>query len=477
MTRNHYPVVLVGNSLSVMVAAIEVARQGTDVAIVHGGKGWGGHFSTVSSNGASFDIGMVLYEFTSYNSRGTAHDVRTYDPSIRNDAGRFCQTVQAYIDRHQSTHTIATPNMYVAGEVHEDILIANALTALKHLPFAPTVRDELQKVVAHPPAHLHASHKHVGDDFTAFDYHTASLANHGETFHARLIEPFSQKLLGLPTDDILALYHRVAWLPLYYPETLLSFMQGTPQTLPPTVFSYPDGECVGNLAYRLKAKMDADKRVTVLPDRLERIEQTDDDQFTLRFSGRDHITADRLAWANSLSDALRVNELSDQVETYEKASITLAFVLIRENALNRDFTVLSIVDPDISTYRVTNQSRCGGERQHQARLVVELNPDYAASRNGPPACDISNAIAQDLVVLKIIRSARDIDAIEVKQMTNALMLPTARNHAAMMHEMSAVRGAAPCLSLMGPASGFFSSSLNDQIVQGLKFANQAEAPL
>ena len=65
------PPVLIGNSLSLMVAATQLARDGTDVVVVNGAKNWGGHFSTVAFKGVPFDLGMVLQEFTAYNARAS----------------------------------------------------------------------------------------------------------------------------------------------------------------------------------------------------------------------------------------------------------------------------------------------------------------------------------------------------------------------------------------------------------------------
>ena len=50
------------------------------------------------------------------------------------------------------------------------------------------------------------------------------------------------------------------------------------------------------------------------------------------------------------------------------------------------------------------------------------------------------------------------------------MLPSSANRTAFLNEQAAAIEAAPGIALLGPASGFFSSSCNDQIVQGLQFA-------
>lgn len=476
--RDHFPVVLAGNALSAMVAATRLARDGLDVAIVHNGKGWGGHFSPIHCNETTYDLGMVLYEFSSYNRPSRPQDLSTYDPSIRNDVGRFCDTVHDYVDCYQPTRPIPCPKMYVEGRVLEDILIANALESLGALNCAAAIESDLLRLLAQQPkSPLHASRKHSSPAFKEFDYETVSLANHGSTFHAQLVEPFCKKLLHLPTRGVLALYHRVAWLPLFYPETLLSYLQARPQTLPTTTFSYPSGECVGHLAERLEGEIGANDRITLLQDQVAHVTQNPSGSVTLQFAKGPEITTETLGWANSLGDLLRALGFGQEIATYERCSIALAFLLVREEALKLDFTVLSIVDPEFVTYRITNQSRCGEEGAARARLVVEFNPDYASSKGiRPDSLALQQRLREELVLLGIVASATQITAMEVKQMTNALMLPTEHNRSAIRGEMEAIRSRVPALSLLGPASGFFSSSLNDQIVQGLQFAAMWEPP-
>jgi len=59
-------------------------------------------------------------------------------------------------------------------------------------------------------------------------------------------------------------------------------------------------------------------------------------------------------------------------------------------------------------------------------------------------------------------------------MPNVLMLPSAANRAAYEAERRSALAVVPDIMLLGPASGFFSSSLNDQIVQGLQVAAACE---
>jgi hypothetical protein len=463
--RREFDALLVGNALAVMVAALELARQGVRLALVNPARNWGGHFSTLTLDGARYDPGMVLYEFTSFSAPGL-EDPLTYDPAVRNDAGRFCQTVRRYVGRYEQLRDIASPQMAVDGALHDDLLVANALHALPRLPFAETARRELGALVSAAGA-LHASRKR---EFGMLDYRAASLANHGATLHGALMEPFCSKVLAAGSQHILALYHRVAWLPLFYPETLLSFLQGEPQDLPPTVFSYPVGGRVGDLANKLAQEIESSPRIEVIRDGFTGLHEEAASRWAMDFAGQEPVRAPRLAWGNSLADLLRAATPPHTPANYEKCSITLGFLRVPARSMRHDFSVLSVVEPSLLSYRITNQTTCAGAAGEHFYLVAELNPDYTPVAAQAATADIGRRIAGELAQLGLVSAPDDVECIAVKEMRNTLMLPTEKNREAFRRDAAAARAAVSAASLLGPASGFFSSSLNDQIVQGLQLA-------
>ncbi len=461
------PLVLVGNALSLMVAATRLARRGIAVTVVNGGRNWGGHFTTVNVGGLAFDPGMVLHEFTSFSMPDAEPDVRSYDPSVRNDAGRFCTAVRRYVNYYQQTRDIVTPQMMVAGRQFDDLLVANGLRALPQLPFAEAMRLELECIVAvGADSMLHAAHKHRGSGFNKLPYEEVSKANHGETLHAKLLEPFCRKLLAKPSSEVVALYHRAAWLPLFYPETLLSYLEGRPQPLPATVFSYPVGECLGELANKLRQEIEAHPLITVISGYPSRIAPRTGGGYDISFVDRDDVASAHLAWGGSLGDLLATFGQPQSKVGIERCSIALAFLRVPARSLKMGFSVLSIVDEDLAVYRVTNQSLCAGEDGEYVRLVAELNPDHAGAEGDA----LRARVLQDLVDAGVVDCADVIDCLHLIVIKNALMLPNLVNHQATLAEMAAVTALAPDISLMGPASGFFSSSFSDQIVQGLKLS-------
>lgn len=463
------PYVIVGNALSAMVAATELAKTGHEVVLVNGTKNWGGHFTKFTFDGVSYDAGMVLHEFTAYNAQSD-EDLETYDSTVRNDPGRFCNTVRSYINRFQTTHAVSDIKMYVAGEIYDDMLIANALTSLTHLPFASVVKQELADITEGVKASvLHASNKHTASAYRSYDYESVSIANHGDTLHQNLFEPFCKKLLNSQSDAVNAFYHRVPWVPLFYPETLLSYLNGSPQALPPTVFSYPTNGYIGDLANTLKDEIQKSKLIEVVNEHPTALAILPNGQYELSFGTNEKILANDMAWSSSPSDLLKLSgEVADE-QSYEKASFTLVFTTALASHVKLDFSVLSIVDADKMIYRITNQTHCAASQEENTRMVVEINTDYMMDHNGSLDNDAVQALVRDeLMELGVVSDPDSVNIIKVINLKNALPLPSVQNIALFDKAIKAVKERLPHMLLLGASGGFSSSSINHQILQGLK---------
>ena len=115
---------------------------------------------------------------------------------------------------------------------------------------------------------LHSSRKTSDSGFASLDFEQASIANHGYTFHDTFIEPFCRKVTGLDTSVLSALYHRLAWAPLFYPETLLDALRGVPTSLPATTFSYPASGSLASMVHAIDAalRQRAGDRIVLKPE-------------------------------------------------------------------------------------------------------------------------------------------------------------------------------------------------------------------
>lgn len=461
---------IVGNSLAALVAARECARGDCSVMLINGSKGWGGHFTTYKIGDTRYDLGMVLHEFTSFSSPSQADSLASYSTSVRNDVGRFAAVVRDYVARFQQTRVIKPPEMYYNGRRYGDLMIANQIATLPQLPFASLSLAELRDVVSRSArSELHPTRKTIDSVFSKTSLCIVSYANHGRTLHESLIEPACRKLLNRASDEMVALYHRAAWLPLYYPETLVCAIVGPFPELPKTDFSYPQGGCVGDLSAILAAELNQCNNVEMVSDRPLSLRRIGAQLYEITLRDRGVMQFDDIAWANSASDLLSIVAPNEPLPQYQKASIALAFARVDTCNSLTDFSVLNVPQSDLLTTRITNQTCCAGQKSESARLVLECNLDYAKTLSGT-VVTLADRFRADLLKLGVVKDSSAIRFLEVKEMPNALTVPSFSNLEAQNTEAAMIKQWLPDIHLLGQCSGFFTSSFNDQVIQGLRLA-------
>lgn len=476
------PLVLVGNALSVLVAATERARHGQRTTVVKPGGPWGGYFAGVRTGGRLWDAGMVLYEFSSFRSGPTAPDLQDYRPWLRNDVGRFCEVVRDFVARHQTTRPVAPPTMHLPGQLLPDLLLSNQLGAAKHLPHADKMREELQAILQDPAlVKRHPRYKQEwptdgrdehGQTLMADD---VSRAVHGQTFHDTVIQPFIQKVMGRPHSKLAALYHRMTWLPLYWPETLLASLQGQVVKGLDTHFDQPRGETVAALCERLSAEMLASPLVTVIHDQVSAVhDRPDGHQLKLAQGGALH--ARRLGWAMTPAQGLMAAgaQPDANTDTEDRLAVTLMFLRLPLQAQTAPLSVMHCLDLSTGFYRVSkavDEVDTNGQAT-SFDIVVEANPDHFAQVHGAALDDASavRAALQDLAKVGLIQRGTTADHAHVMALKSALPLPTHRSLCSFTRQHAQLKALWPLAHWLGPCAAPFASSMSEQILQGLQLA-------
>jgi predicted NAD/FAD-dependent oxidoreductase len=454
----HEPL-LIGNNLALLVAACELARRGRKLTLIADGKPTGGHFGGLRIDGHAFDLGMVLLE--KLTSTQPSSDLHSYDPSRRNDWTRFADRAASWLDAQLPLRRTPTPTCLVEGRVVADYLIANRL-------------DAFQGADAAPPATLdrsdprHAANKNVDGVYDHLSYGEAARLNHGEALHERFIEPFVRKLLNVSSDAFEARYHRAGWVPLYYPETLAAAQRGKPTALPEYPFWTTEMGCVAQLVAALVERLKAAPTVTLVAPAVSSIEQSSG-SWNVQVEGVGCWSSSRLALGVPAERGRVLFGLSP-LPAPPAASVTLTFCLVRADAIGRPISCLMVVDETFSTYRLSDQDAQAGIDVPWHRVVLEASPEMLANRAQTEA--VEAVIRRELCSLMDVRSEDAVTVLKSITARNALALPTtacvAQAHAA--HKALAV--AAPGAALTGALLGYGAASLNDQIVQGLKIAEE-----
>lgn len=461
------PVTLVGNTLAVLVAAQSLAERGRQVTVVSPAPGWGGHFASLEVGEYWFDAGMILYEFSAFNTE-PAPDVLTYDADVRNDCGRFTSVVREFVERRITTVPTPVPQMMFRGRVYPDLIIGNRLDALRSM--APSDQRQIQRDLhaagARRDPAFHASRKTAGPEFERADFASVSVANHGRAFHDWFLEPLCRKILGVSTADILARYHRVGWLPLYYPETLLSQFGPDPERLPATQFHYPAAGTAGALARALAAEVERHPNVRLLRSAMTEVRARP--PFVLRLKDGSSIDAMELVWGLDASTLIALVAPAMPPPHYSRGSIGLCFIAIPSDRVQVEISTLFVIDPDCAVYRVTDQDGCAGSGATVRRLVVEFDAREIERRGLRDPAAQQEAVVSELAERGVIDSPTSVLYCSMRSMKNVLMVPNRGNRDLFDDQRAWVARQCPDVRLVGPAAGFFAASMNDQIVQGLK---------
>jgi hypothetical protein len=469
------PLVLVGNALAVMVAALARASHGLPTLVLNPGGPWGGYFAGVNAAGRRWDAGMVMYEFTSFSAAAEAPPLASYDPLRRNDIGRFCATVQAWVARHQETRTIEMPQMWTGARILPDLLLANGLEALAQLPCADDARRELRATLAealHSPWHTSRKLEWAVQSGPVPDFDTVSRLNHGQVLHDAVFAPFARQVLGRDAGHIAADFHRIPWLPLYWPQTLLRWLDGTPQALPPTEFSHPQGAAVADLCAGLTTRMAASASITLRNEKLIGVERIRNG-FALQLERSGRVVAARLGWAQTPRQGLAAAGDTSTAPAEQRLPLTLVLLRLPAAARRRGFSVLHSIDAGTGFYRVTDASRCAGAADAaQMDLVTEANTEVLAARLGPQADDaaVVRATLDGLARAGLIAEGATPAFAQVLRIAGALPLPTAETLSRFAADRAQLLARLPGIELIGASAGPFATSLSDQIVGGLQLA-------
>jgi protoporphyrinogen oxidase len=461
------PVAIVGSNISALVSAISCARQGLPVVMIGSRKHFGGHFSGMVVEDARFDVGMLFFEFTSFKSE-PGISISTYEDEKLGDAGRFVSTIRDFVDSLGIKYNVAEmPKMIVEERLLDDIFISNRLAALNELSTKTRQAILEETTAAVDRDERHPARKADWPVNEAFNLEEISTHNHGQTFHRLFMEPMCQKLTGLSTKDLAAKYHRLSWLPLYYPETLSAQLSNQPQPLPETRFHYPeDGFHI--LPESLKAAVSSLDIVEWLDDEIGSLE-TKNGGFRLGLSSGREIEVRHLAWTLD-SDKLLELGLEKGEDNSDYAFLGIVFARIKAAELGFSFSTLCVADQNYCMYRISNQTASSGRKDAFNLITIEVNCDFMEGSRQLAEDEIHERIVRDLKRLGVIKETASSFRATLRKFKKALLLPTVRNFKTHEAKRDRCRELFPGIHLIGSCAPFGAASLNDQILQGMSVA-------
>jgi hypothetical protein len=456
--------VIYGRGLSALVLAERLGSVGLQVLLLNPDKSWGGIFRGINIDGDVFDAGMTNFEFDLFGE--PAQDLQHYCPDRKSDIGRYVHFAQRYLERFVETVPLPTPVMQFRGKVVEDLILSNRFEVFRSL--APevriSIRDELEAILAVDNP-LHPRTKNSAESrLMVTPFEDVSRANHGKTLHELFIEPMFRKVLGIPTAEIEGVFHRNGWVPLFYPETLLSQFWGSKMRLAPTVFRYPNDDNFGAFIDRIL------KVVQDLPN-VRMVESVRDIEINLASATintcDEKISFRRLAWDGNLNPL--IGSSSKPPQPGRRASLDLFFLKVQEWGVANRFAVL--VDPEVESpfYRITNQTICSGSEESHHKIILECN-SCNWSEEGRDQYDILSSALR--------RYAIDPESVVTwcrRRFTGALAIPSYAQMNEFNYQRDYIAQRFHNIELIGASSGYISVTLNDHIIQALKVAQKEGA--
>jgi protoporphyrinogen oxidase len=459
--------VIIGNALAGMVAALDLANQGKSVTLINPGGPLGGYFAGLEINGVMFDAGLVKFELDGYLTQVSDAQLSSYDPKRRNDIGRFLNIVHDWALQYAPLHQFDMPKMWIDNHPYDDVVLSNAYHSFATLPFAKESAKELQ---TKPSASIHAREKVAGEAYNTLDYGTASLANHGKTMHEKIIAPYLWKAQGVTADKMLARYHRVAWLPLFYPETLEDSFNGKAVPLNPTVFHYPVDGAIGGIVKQVKQQVLSNPNITYLQQPVQSVEQSQ--LGWIIKTTESSVTATHLAWTGAPAALLKaMGKQATEVQEI-KSPIAVLFLRLKKSDMRHVYTLLHVLDLDKCAYRITNQTACANNQTDDMNLVVEFNQAYFKTLYGEQNDDalMIEKLLQELSAMQMIAENTQPIIASIKRIPGGFLVPDAAARDAWEQDQQTVMQLAPDIALLAMSSGFFATSLNDQVIQGKHYA-------
>lgn len=461
--------IIYGNNTGALVAAAELGKS-HKLALVNPTPSWGAHFAGFPLNGENFDIGMNFFEFTTFHK--ASNDLMTYDPAVRNDSARFFALVEKYVTTRIDCVEVDKIEVLAEGVFANDVVMANSLEVLTKLP-KPTlskIRTEIEEILNKGDKRYHASQKKKNESlFMSTNYYDVSIANHGKTFHDLFVEPFCKKIFNMSSKDCPALLHRIAWAPLFYPETILMGLEGK-SDLSPTLFHYPKKGYFAIVIEKIMEEIRLNKNIELINDKIVDLKNSEKVEMVLE---KETINGTQLVWCNDLySFAAAIKNTSLNLSA-QKASVSVAFCKVDPINIIRKFSSLYLCDQSTPLYRITNQEFASKINDDKSKCVVlELNYDVLIEFGLDTDEKIAQHINDYLTRNGLIKKALQANEMQIKTLKNAVNLPTLHNFNNFEKLYALTQEVFPGIELIGPASGFVSTSFNDQVVQSLKLAQK-----
>jgi len=438
-------IAVVGSNFASLIFLGLAQRRGVDVLYFDLATSLGGHFKGIRVGDRSLDLGMNFLDL-SYDDRNEEKPLSTFETTRR--YGWLAHTSQVREVLEDIFHPILAPapTLIHCGDMGPDILFGDNLDLLKDKKAAPP--DEDKACFKHP------RYKLATGVYDYLSYAEASNTNNGQFIHEQFATPWLKKL-GVDAHEILARYHRHVWLPLYYPESIDSFIKtGIPDFAPYPLYRPKDrtiAEAVLLASESLFLKEGISRRSQ--PDHIES-----------QSNGLWSIEGDsdwEIIWCCRPEEILNFLGLQQEAPKVKTAGSPLGIAFFK---LPSSSTVLEKTTCIFNTSPHHLSCRLFG--QNDGAISVEYSLHRAFEKNLSKETIIATLCSELAEILKIT-APTPADLTHHLQSRNAILPPTHQNVRSLNNFHKFLSRRYPRIRLTANLNGFGLSSMNDQVAQSL----------
>ena len=450
-------VILIGASLSHLVAATNLSGLGKKVTLLTDGGRIGGHFAGFEVEGMSFDVGMVRFE--KGGSQQVQDSTSPYNPSIRGDWLRFGDQALSFVREYVEIRRVPCPCDILGGVRVPDYLIANRLDAFRGLDIE-LGRDHFSD--------LHARFKNSHRSYDSLTYRDAAEFNHGEYIHKKFFKPFIDKVAGAKGDNSQARYHRSFWAPLYYPETLESASAGLSTSLEEYPFWESASGFTGDFVSAMVDRISKAKNVVIRDAKIQTLSIIQGET-RVSLGSNEWYTAPIIGWSLSPQRVHSLLEESKAPPNLSTCPIAVGFALLEYRRIKQSNSCTFVLDSDFYSYRVVDQDDSFGAEREWHRVTIEVSPSkFDASLTEQ---DISAILINELHRLFEIPEEYS-DSVRLLKFViskGAINVSSPIEVSAINDYLAELGRNLNSAFLSGPLALYGGNSMSEQIVQGLQF--------
>lgn len=243
-----------GENLAAAAFALNARKDGFDTVLMND-KQVATQFSGIEYIQQRVDRGMVLVE--PQRTLDLEENISLFHGQFRSNSLTYIHHVTSWMNNLGVQLEDVLVETLFRGQRYGDFFIADQLDALHGL-----TDQERQQAVFEINRNLtddefmHPKYKNDDNWYASRGYYQLAKATVGETISKIFFKPFLNKMHGEDFEKLIASEHRSAWVPFYYPESVIAWFKGHETNVEMKNFKYPQGQSFAGFIHMLEKYLD-----------------------------------------------------------------------------------------------------------------------------------------------------------------------------------------------------------------------------